>query len=98
MMLRADHIQSVSEFKANYTKTLERLNTTGEAEVLTQNGEAKAVLLSPKVFDQLMQDADMYRQATMIRQSIEQHERGEYRDGFAALEDMKQKLRGRDGA
>ncbi len=46
----------------------------------------------------LIQDACTYRQATMIRQSIEQHERGECRDGFAALEDMKQKLRGRDGA
>ena len=92
-MIRTEHTQTVSDFRSNYAEVLDRLNQSGDAEILTQNGEAKAVLLSPRVFDELVRDAELARQAALIRQSIAQYERGEYRDGFQALDDMKRKLR-----
>lgn len=91
-MIRAKHTQTISEFLSNYAEVLNRLNQSGEAEFLTQGGEAKAVLLSPKVFDELRREAELAKQASLIRQSIAMYERGEYRDGFQALEDIKRKL------
>ncbi len=97
-MIRTQHTQSVSDFRANYCQILQRLNATGDAEILTQNGEARAVMLSPKMFDQLVEDAELSRRAAMIRESIQRYERGEYRDGFEALDEMKRKIRDRHGA
>lgn len=39
-------------------------------------------------------EANLNHRAESIRLSIDQHQRGESRDGFAALNDIKAKLRG----
>ncbi len=91
-MINLKHTQSVSDFKANYAKTLDRLNRTGKAEILTQNGQAKAVLLSPGAFEQLMDDAQLTRDIAMIRNSHEQYRQGNTRPVHAVFDDLKRKL------
>ena len=46
-MIATQHTQSLTDFRQNANQTLDRLGKTGEAEILTVNGEARAVLLSP---------------------------------------------------
>ncbi len=53
----ADNIIPVSEFKAKAAEWLRRLAENGEAMVITQNGKAAGVILSPAVFDQLTERA-----------------------------------------
>ena len=91
-MIRTEHTQSVSDFKTHYVKTLDRLNRTGDAEILTQNGQARAVLLSPKAFDQLMDDAQLTRDVAMIRQSHAEFERGEAIPAEKVFDELRSKL------
>ncbi|QDU72551.1 type II toxin-antitoxin system Phd/YefM family antitoxin [Mucisphaera calidilacus] len=91
-MIRSENTQSVSDFKSNYTKTLDRLNETGEAEILTQNGQARAVLLSPRAFDQLMADAQLARDVAMIRQSHAEYLGGEARPVASVFEELRSKI------
>ena len=91
-MIRSEHTQSVSDFKTHYTRTLDRINETGEAEILTQNGQARAVLLSPKAFDQLVDDAQLTRDVAMIRKSHEQYQRGEARPADEVFDELRGKL------
>ncbi len=48
-------IVPVTEFKSKATDWLNRLNETDDPLVITQNGRAAAVVLSPKAYDLLME-------------------------------------------
>ncbi len=84
-MISVQHTQSLTDFRQKATETLDRLNATGEAEILTVNGQARAVLLSPAVFDQLARDAQLTRDVAIIRKAIQQLDDGQ---GMAADEAM----------
>jgi len=53
----SEDIVPVSEFKAQAAEWLKRIATTGQALVITQNGKAAGVLLSPARFDELSERA-----------------------------------------
>lgn len=53
----SENIVPVSEFKAKAAEWLRRLGETGEPLVITQNGKAAGVLVSPGVFDRLTERA-----------------------------------------
>jgi len=93
-MIRTDHTQSVTDFRANYAQVLERLDTTGDAEILTQNGQARAVILSPKAFDELMADAELARTMAMIRQSEAELSAGKGRQADDAFAQGRARLMG----
>jgi PHD/YefM family antitoxin component YafN of YafNO toxin-antitoxin module len=76
-MVWARHTQSLTDFSQKSSETLDRLNQTGEAEILTVNGEARAVLLSPAAYDALSTEAVLARDAVVIRRSIEQLNAGQ---------------------
>ena len=75
-MLSTKHTQSLTDFRQKATETLDRLNQTGEAEILPVNGLARAVLLSPAVYDELARDALLNRDVTVIRQAIQEIDEG----------------------
>src|SRR5436853_469138 len=50
-MHRASDTFSLTDFKANAKDHLERIRATGRPEVLTVNGRAEAVLLTPEAYD-----------------------------------------------
>ena len=75
-MVSTQHTQSLSDFRQKAAETLDRLNRTGEAEILTVNGEARAVLLSPTAFDELAREAQLTRDVAVIRKAMKQIDDG----------------------
>lgn len=55
---------------------MERLNQTGEAEIITVNGEARAVMVSPAVYSEMARELELSRDVAAIRQSMKEIERG----------------------
>jgi prevent-host-death family protein len=53
----AEDIVPVSDFKAHAAELLHRIAQTGQPLVITQNGKAAGVLLSPARFDELTERA-----------------------------------------
>ncbi len=87
-MISTRHTQSLTDFRQKATETLDRLNKTGEAEILTVNGEARAVLVAPAVYDELAKEALLARDVAVMRQSMREidegkgAEAGEFFDGL----------------
>lgn len=70
------HTQSLNDFRQKATETLDRLNKTGEVEILTVNGEARAVLLSPAVYDEMAREAQVTRDVAVMRRALKEIDEG----------------------
>ncbi|TVR66616.1 MAG: type II toxin-antitoxin system Phd/YefM family antitoxin [Spirochaetaceae bacterium] len=55
--LRASNIVSLARFKARASEVINNLNSSQEPVVITQNGAAAAVLVTPADFDRLVTHA-----------------------------------------
>lgn len=86
------HTQSLTDFRQRAAETLDRLNRTDEAEIITVNGEARAVLLSPKQFDQLTSDAVRASDLQAMQQSLQQIRAGKGIELDEALDGIRKKL------
>ena len=75
-MIAVKHTQSVTDFRQNANETLDRLNQSGQAEILTVNGEARAVLLSPAAYDEMARNAQLSRDAAIMQEAIHQIDEG----------------------
>ncbi len=71
-----DRIKPISYFKANAAEMLRELRETGQPYVLTQNGEAAAVLMDAHEYDKLQRTLTMLQ---IMKISEEQYLRGEGR-------------------
>lgn len=93
-LLSARHTQSLSDFRQNATETLDRLNKTGQAEILTVNGQARAVLISPSAYDDLTRarEAEIERDVAAIRRSMRDIEQGKVHDLETAFADIRAHL------
>jgi len=91
-MIATKHTQSLTEFRQNASQTLERLNKTGDAEILTVNGHARAVLVSPAMYDELARDAELRRDVAVMRTAIRQIDRGEGQDAGELLRGVRSGL------
>lgn len=91
-MVSTQHTQSLTDFRQKAAETLDRLNQTGEAEILTVNGEARAVLLAPAVYDELARDAQLTRDVTVIRRAVQQIRDGRGRDAADVFDELRQEL------
>ena len=89
-MLSTANTQSLSNFRKKAAKTIDRLNKTGDAEILTVNGEARAVLLSPAVYDEMARELEITRDVAAIRKAMKQFEEGK----GIPIEQAHQQLRG----
>jgi len=75
-MIATERTQSLSAFRKTAAETIARLNRTGDAEIITVNGEARAVLISPAVYDELAREAELSRDVAAIRQSMKELDEG----------------------
>lgn len=64
-MPRLDNIKPISYFKAHAAEMLDTLRETGEPYVITQNGEAAAVLVDARVYEQMEQALHVLRLVQM---------------------------------
>jgi PHD/YefM family antitoxin component YafN of YafNO toxin-antitoxin module len=91
-MLSAEHTQSLSSFRKTVSQTFTRLNQTGEAEIITVNGEARAVLLAPAVYDELAREADLSRDVAAIRRAMKEFDEGRGVEAKAFFADLRNEL------
>lgn len=89
-MLSTQHTQSLTDFRAKASETIERINRTGEAEIITVNGEARAVLLAPAIYDELAREVELARDVAAIRKSMKQIAEG----NRITAEELHRQLRG----
>lgn len=93
-MIATKHTQSLTDFRQKATETLARLNQSGMAEILTVNGEARAVLMSPTAYDELTREAEQSRDIAVIRQAIQEIEEGKGQEADTFFEGLKAQLLG----
>ncbi len=91
-MLATERTQSLSEFRKTAAATMERLNKTGDAEILTVNGEARAVLISPAVYDELAREIEVARDVTAIRRAMKEFDEGKGRPVDEFFGELRAKL------
>jgi PHD/YefM family antitoxin component YafN of YafNO toxin-antitoxin module len=91
-MLATEHTQSLSDFRKNAAATIERLNKSGNAEIITVNGEARAVLVAPAVYDQMAREAEIARDAAMIRRSRQEFKEGKSQDASSFFGELRTEL------
>jgi prevent-host-death family protein len=91
-MISTRHTQSLTDFRQKATETLDRLNQTGEAEILTVNGEARAVLLSPAAYDELAREAQLTHDVAVIRRAIQEIDDGKGQEAGAVFGGLREEL------
>lgn len=75
---------SLTDFKQNAKEHLDRLRQTGRPEVLTVNGKAEAVVMTPETYDRLLELALSDAKAK-IAVGLQQARAGKLLDGDEAL-------------
>lgn len=91
-MIRTDDSQSLTEFQKNATTHLDRLAENGLAEVLTVDGEAKGVVMSPQAFEELAEKAEILDSLAMIDKSMEDIKAGRTHDAKEAVREIAKEL------
>jgi len=91
-MITGEHTRSLAELRDNPRETIDRLKHTGDAEILTVDGEAKAVLMSPETFDHLTRELFQGRDLLAIRKSMQQIEEGKTKLVHEAFAEIRAKL------
>ncbi len=88
-------IKPVSYVKANTAKMLEQVNTSGPV-VITQNGEASAVLMGVKDYDDMRESMALLKILSMGSKSIEEGKGIPAENVFARLrERIREEEKGR---
>src|SRR5271155_3983059 len=91
-MISTEHTQSLSDFRQNAGETLDRLNKTGEAEILVVNGEARAVLLSPAAYDAMAREVLLARDIAAIQLARQEFKEGKGKDVRTAFAEIRAEL------
>lgn len=71
-----EDVVSLTDFARNTKQHARELAQGGRARILTQNGKAAAVVLSPEAFEKMAREAEEYRMDQRLRKAIENHAAG----------------------
>lgn len=74
--IKVANIKPLSDFIRNSKSHIQSLQRSGEAEVLTVNGEAAVVIQSAEQFEKLSALAEQARQDDRLREALEYFENG----------------------
>ena len=91
MMIRLEKIRSLSDFQRNTKKHIDRLEESGQPEILTVNGKAKLVVQDAQSYQKLIDELDHAQAVAAIKQSMESKARGEGRPMREFLEELGRK-------
>ena len=93
-MRPSEDIKPISYVKANTGKVLEQVNTCGPM-IITQNGEAAAVLMGVRDYEKLYESLALLKILSMGKKSIEEGKSAPADEVFARLRARrKEKSRG----
>lgn len=89
-MPRATRIKPISYVKANAAEIIQELAEVGEPLIITQNGEAKAVLQDIVSYEQTQETLALLKILALAERSIEQ---GRYRPAAEVFNDLRKRLK-----
>ena len=92
-MICTSDIRKLSDFRQNATAHLDRLAESGRIEVLTVNGEAKGVLMAPRVFDEIADRIERLETAASVQRGLVDVAAGRTRPAIAAIKGLAAELR-----
>jgi prevent-host-death family protein len=91
MLHVTEDIHPLTDFKRRTPEFLDRLRKLGRPLVLTVNGKAEAVVLTPQVFDRLWQLADFGEAVQGIRRGLDEADAGKGIPIDEALQQLRRK-------
>jgi prevent-host-death family protein len=91
-MPRAARIKPISYFKANAAEIIEELGEVGEPMIITQNGEAKAVVQDIVSYEKTQETLALLKILALANRNIEQ---GKYRPAKDVFADLRKRLNDR---
>lgn len=91
MQLHSD-IKPISWLKNNAKQLIESVDETGNPMVITQNGEAKAVVMNVRAYDQMQESLALLR---MLADSAADVEAGNLRDSDEVFADIRKMIAGK---
>src|SRR5688572_453644 len=91
-MVRSTDITSVTDLRQGLRQHLDRVQATGRPLYITTNGETEAVLLSPKAYDNLLDQAERAELIAEIKRSEEDVKAGRTMDAREALRQIAKEL------
>jgi prevent-host-death family protein len=91
-MPRASRIKPISYFKANAAEIIEELGEVGEPMIITQNGEAKAVVQDIVSFEKKEETLALLKILALANRNIEG---GRYRPAKDVFADLRKRLNAR---
>ena len=86
------HSQTLAEFRDSAAETLDRLRRTGETEAITVDGEVRAMLVPPAVYERLVGHVDDEQYYADMRQAIREHDDGKARPAREVFDGLRAKL------
>lgn len=90
-MINLDNIHSLSDFQRKTKEYLERLERTGQPEVLTVNGEARFVVQDAQSYQKLLDELDRAQAIAGIRRGLESVAAGRTQPMDEAFEEIRRK-------
>jgi PHD/YefM family antitoxin component YafN of YafNO toxin-antitoxin module len=91
-LIRTSDIHKLSDFRQNATAHLDRLAESGKIEVLTVNGEAKGVVMAPRVFDEIADRIERLETAASIQRGVADVAAGRTRPARDAIKGLAKEL------
>jgi prevent-host-death family protein len=91
-MTRAARIKPISYFKANAAEIIQELGEVGEPMIITQNGEAKAVVQDIISYEKTQETLALLKILALANRNIEQ---GRYRPAKDVFNDLRKRLNSR---
>jgi len=92
MIKTTQDIHPVSKFKAHIAEHLKRIAETGRPELLTVNGEVAGVVLSPRAYDELMEEVELARSLSVLDRSMIDVKKGKGRPLREAVREIADEL------
>lgn len=94
-MPRASRIKPISYFKANAAEIIDELAEVGEPMIITQNGEARAVVQDIVSYEKKEETLALLKILALANRNIEQ---GRYRPSKEVFSDLRKRLNARKAA
>jgi prevent-host-death family protein len=89
-MTRAARIKPISYFKANAAEIIQELREVGEPMIITQNGEAKAVIQDIISYEQTQETLALLKILALAERNIKE---GRYRPAKNVFRDLRKRLK-----
>ena len=88
-MKLSQDLKPVSYFKNNMAEVLRRLNENQGTMIITQNGEAKAVIIDIQAYEELQETLAMLEMLAQGKKSVAE---GRYRPADQVLEEFEERI------